>query len=146
VPPRALAAGFAAARAALAGPRPDGRRTPPGKAEGAGAAERLLTVAALAGPDDEVAEVAGWTRLVLPADAGEPARQLDTAVLPDHRGHGLGLWLKATMLRRVREADPAVAEITTGTADDNRHMHALNAALGYRPLRRTVDYRLALRR
>ena len=112
-------------------------------AEPAGRGEPLLTVVALTGADDTVA---GWTRLVLPADAGEPARQLDPAVLPDHRGHGLGLWLKAAMLRRVRARWPAVAEITTGTADDNRHMLALNAALGYRPLRRTVDYRLALRR
>ncbi|WP_037906256.1 GNAT family N-acetyltransferase [Actinacidiphila yeochonensis] len=149
-PPPALAAGFAAARGTLGGgPRGDAGRHAPhlGEHDTAEAAarrgERLLTVAALADPDGAVA---GYTRLVLPAEAAEPARQLDTAVLPGHRGNGLGLWLKAAMLRRVRGDHPAVAEITTGTADDNRHMHALNAALGYRPLRRTVAYRLALRR
>jgi len=147
-PPPALADAFAAARAAMAGPPAGGRQAPhPGEPETAARrGERLLTVAALTGTDDQVA---GYTRLVLPAAGqgppAEPARQLDTAVLPAHRGHGLGLWLKAAMLHRVREEQPAVTEITTGTAEDNRQLHALDAALGYRPLRRTVDYRLTLR-
>ena len=118
--------------------------------------ERLLTFAALSEADGSLA---GWTEVVLPAGdtawdtagaagAGEGsgrARQHDTAVLPAHRGHGLGLWLKAAMLRRIRAAHPEITEITTDNADDNRHMLAVNTTLGFRPLRRTVAYQLTLR-
>lgn len=105
--------------------------------------ERLLTVAAIAETDGSVA---GYTELVLPADGSSPrAQQYDTAVLPAHRGHGLGLWVKADMLRRVRAAFPAITEVRTDNADDNRHMLAVNTALGFRPLRRTVKYQLTLR-
>jgi GNAT superfamily N-acetyltransferase len=110
--------------------------------------ERLLTFAALSEADGSVA---GYTELVLPAggasetgDSGR-AQQYDTAVLPAHRGHGLGLWLKAAMLRQIQAAHPEITEITTDNADDNRHMLAVNTALGFRPLRRTVAYQLTLR-
>lgn len=104
--------------------------------------ERLLTVAAVAEADGSVA---GYTELVLPADGSPRAQQYDTAVLAGHRGHGLGLWIKADMLRRVREDFPGITEIRTDNADDNRHMLAVNTALGFRPLRRTVEYQLTLR-
>ncbi|WP_333770278.1 GNAT family N-acetyltransferase [Streptomyces sp. IBSBF 2435] len=104
--------------------------------------DRLLSVAAL--HDD--GEVAGYTTVLLPGDGARRARQYDTAVVPAHRGHGLGLWMKAEMLRRLPAAQPDLAEIHTGVPDDNRHLLAMNTALGFRPLRRTVRYRLRLRR
>jgi GNAT superfamily N-acetyltransferase len=103
--------------------------------------ERLLTFAAVSEPDGCVA---GYSELVLPAGDSGRAQQYDTAVLPVHRGHGLGLWLKAAMLRQVEAAHPEITEVTTDNADDNRHMLAVNAALGFRPLRRTVAYQLTL--
>jgi GNAT superfamily N-acetyltransferase len=103
--------------------------------------ERLLTVAAICEADGSVA---GYTELVLPADASPSAQQYDTAVLPAHRGHGLGLWTKSAMLRLLPDAAPSVTEIQTDNADDNRHMLAVNTALGFRPFRRTVHYQLAL--
>lgn len=105
--------------------------------------ERLLTVAAL---DERDGSVAGYTELVIPADGTGTAQQYDTAVLPVHRGHGLGLWVKAEMLRRAREEFPLLTAVQTDNADDNRHMLALNTALGFRPLRRTVEYQLTLAR
>jgi GNAT superfamily N-acetyltransferase len=104
--------------------------------------ERLETVAALAEADGSVA---GYTELVLPADSHFPAQQSDTTVLPAHRGHGLGLWMKAAMLRRLRAEHPDTTEIRANNADDNRHMLAVNTALGFRPRRRTVMYQLSLR-
>lgn len=104
--------------------------------------ERLLTVAAISEADGSVA---GFTELVLPGDGTGPGRQYGTAVLPGHRGHGLGLWIKSEMLRWVREGHPELAQIQTDNADDNRHMLAVNTALGFRPLRRTVEYQLSLR-
>ncbi|WP_435137576.1 GNAT family N-acetyltransferase [Actinacidiphila sp. bgisy144] len=154
-PPDALADSFAAARAGLADQPTGGlavtwtqwdaervRRT----AElAARRGERLLNHAAVSVADGSVA---GYTKLTLPAEAaaggGARAKQLDTAVLPAHRGHGLGLWLKSAMLRHLVDGHPEVAEVVTNTADDNRHMLAVNAALGFRPLRRTVAYQLRL--
>lgn len=103
--------------------------------------DRILTVAAL--HDDGA--VAGYTTVLLPGDGARRARQYDTAVVPAHRGHGLGLWMKAEMLRRLPSAQPDLAEIHTGVPDDNRHLLGVNTALGFRPLRRTVRYRLRLR-
>jgi GNAT superfamily N-acetyltransferase len=103
--------------------------------------ERLLTVAALSEADGSVA---GRTELVLPADGSARALQYDTAVLPAHRGHGLGLWMKAELVRQVRGLFPEITEILTDNTDDNRHMLAVNTAIGFRPLRRSVGYRLAL--
>jgi GNAT superfamily N-acetyltransferase len=104
--------------------------------------EHLLTVAAVSEADGAIA---GFTELVLPADRTGTAQQYDTAVAPGHRGHGLGLWLKAEMLRRVREDHPGITEILTDNADDNRHMLGVNTALGFRPRRRTVVYQMTMR-
>jgi GNAT superfamily N-acetyltransferase len=104
--------------------------------------DRLLTVAAL----HDGGEVAGYTTVLLPGDGARRAQQYDTAVVPAHRGHGLGLWMKAEMLRRLPAAQPDLAEIHTGVPDDNRHLLGINTALGFRPLRRTVRFRLRLRR
>ncbi|MYS25148.1 Acetyltransferase (GNAT) family protein [Streptomyces sp. DvalAA-14] len=104
--------------------------------------ERLLTVAAVAEADGSVA---GFTELVLPADDSGVAQQYDTAALPAHRGHGLGLWMKAEMLRLTQAGHPEITEVMTDNADDNRHMLAVNTALGFRPRRRSVIYQLKLR-
>jgi GNAT superfamily N-acetyltransferase len=77
--------------------------------------------------------VAGLTELVL----GPPPRayQDDTAVVPGHRGSGLGLWVKADMLCRLRAERPDVTEVITGNAASNEHMLRINTRLGFRPLR-----------
>ncbi|WUH93908.1 GNAT family N-acetyltransferase [Streptomyces sp. NBC_00433] len=104
--------------------------------------DRLLTVAAL--HDD--GDIAGFTTVLLPCDGARRAHQYDTGVVPAHRGHGLALWMKSEMLRRLPAAQPDLAEIHTRVPDDNRHLLAVNTTLGFRPLRRTVRFRLRLRR
>ncbi|SEO26938.1 Ribosomal protein S18 acetylase RimI [Actinacidiphila rubida] len=153
VVPDELAAAFTRARAGTAGAAAGGPDLGDGgwdearvraAAEAVAArGERLLTVAAVSEADGEVA---GYTELVLPAGLSGRAQQYDTAVLPEHRGHGLGLWLKAAMLRRVRSGHPGITEIQADNADENRHMLAVNTALGFRPRHRTVKYRLDLRK
>jgi GNAT superfamily N-acetyltransferase len=152
VVPDELAAPLARARAATAGMLTGGldlgddvwdeARVRAAAEAVAGRGEHLVTVAAVSDADGEVA---GWTELVLPADRSGRAQQYDTTVLPAHRGHGLGLWLKAAMLRRVRSRHPGITEIQADNADENRHMLAVNTALGFRPRHRTVKYRLDLR-
>ncbi|MFJ7958914.1 GNAT family N-acetyltransferase [Streptomyces sp. NPDC096319] len=100
--------------------------------------DALLTVAAV--HDDGT--MAGYTEVVLPLGAGPRAQQYDTAVVPAHRGHGLGLWVKAAMVRRLRAEHPGVVEIETDNADENVHMLAVNHRLGFRSYRRTHEFQL----
>jgi RimJ/RimL family protein N-acetyltransferase len=95
----------------------------------------LYTVAALHG---EV--VAGFTEVVVPAGAAERAAQYDTAVVPEHRGRRIGIWVKAAMLDWLRAERPEVGEIETDNSDDNVHMLAVNEELGFRRLREYRDY------
>jgi GNAT superfamily N-acetyltransferase len=97
--------------------------------------DTLLTVGALHGDT-----IAGFTELVIPVGDGTRAIQSDTAVVPEHRGNGLGLWVKAAMLDWLRAEWPAVEEIETDNAEDNEHMLAVNERLGFRPLRKTRQY------
>jgi GNAT superfamily N-acetyltransferase len=101
--------------------------------------DTLLTVAALHGD-----KIAGFTELVIPVGDGTRAIQYDTAVVPEHRGNGLGLWVKAAMLDWLRAEWPAVEEIETDNAEDNEHMLAVNERLGFRPLRKTRQYQYDL--
>jgi len=56
-----------------------------------------------------------------------------TGVVPEHRGHALGKWLKAVMTLRVMDERPHVDQIRTGNADSNDAMLGINHAMGYRP-------------
>ncbi len=60
--------------------------------------------------------------------------QWDTAVVDRHRGRGIGKWIKAAMWRWLREAEPAATRLTTGNAQSNDAMLAINVAMGYEPL------------
>jgi GNAT superfamily N-acetyltransferase len=101
--------------------------------------DTLLTVAALHGDT-----IAGFTELVIPVGDGTRAIQYDTAVVPEHRGNALGLWVKAAMLDWLRAEWPAVEEIETDNAEDNSYMLAVNERLGFRPLRKTRQYQYDL--
>ena len=57
-----------------------------------------------------------------------------TGVMPEHRGHALGKWLKAAMTLRILDERPGVKNIRTGNADSNDAMLGINRLMGYRPL------------
>lgn len=75
----------------------------------------------------------GYTSIQVPRDAPALAFQHDTLVLREHRGHGLGLALKAATLRALADAVPEVATVRTWNAADNAPMLAVNVAMGFRP-------------
>jgi GNAT superfamily N-acetyltransferase len=81
---------------------------------------------------EDTGEIAGLTEVLVTAAAPLRSYQEDTAVVPAHRGNGLGLWMKADMLVRLRAERPDVTELITGNAASNRHMLAVNDRLGYR--------------
>ena len=68
-----------------------------------------------------------------PLDPPPLLADLDTAVVPAHRGHGLGRWIKSAMLVRLRAERPDVTEIETGNSTASQHMLAINQRLGFRP-------------
>jgi mycothiol synthase len=61
------------------------------------------------------------------------ANQGDTGVRREHRGRGLGRWLKAENLRFAREAEPRIATVETYNAQTNPWMLDINVAMGFRP-------------
>lgn len=103
--------------------------------------ELLHTVAAL---DTSDGSVVGFSELVVPGDGRGDGQHYGTAVLPEHRGHGLGRWMKAESIRRARAHHPGLAGLVTDTASSNAPMLRVNDALGYVPTHRAVEYQLGL--
>lgn len=92
-------------------------------------------------------EPAGYTRILVPSKQPDGwALQVDTVVLRPHRGHRLGMALKAANLLWLREREPGVKRIVTWNADSNSHMIEINERLGFRPLDRWHEWQLHLDR
>jgi GNAT superfamily N-acetyltransferase len=85
-------------------------------------------------------EVAGVTSVIVDGETSTHAHQLDTSVVGAHRGHRLGLLLKADMLRWLAQSEPLLATIDTFNAESNDHMVAVNDRLGYRVMGRELQY------
>jgi GNAT superfamily N-acetyltransferase len=62
-----------------------------------------------------------------------------TLVLPEHRGHRLGLAGKVANLRRFQAAFPAVRAVHSWNAEENGPMVAINDTLGFRAVERLVE-------
>ncbi|MFE2096828.1 GNAT family N-acetyltransferase [Streptomyces sp. NPDC059468] len=101
----------------------------------------LHTVAAV---DESDGSIAGFTELVVPGDGEGDGRHYGTGVLPRHRGHDLGRWMKAASIRHALERHPDLGGLLTDTADNNPHMMRINDALGYAPTHTTFECRLDL--
>jgi GNAT superfamily N-acetyltransferase len=80
----------------------------------------------------------GYT-LVHLAHGADYVVQDDTLVMPEHRGHGLGTALKATILRTIAAEHPERRVIHTWNAVDNAPMQRINRALGFRPVEWEVE-------
>ena len=89
-------------------------------------------------------ELAAYSELVVPKHDPGHVFQWGTLVAPAHRGHRLGMATKAhNLLRLVREEPERTALVTTN-AEVNKHMIGVNAALGFRPVERLVEFHTAL--
>lgn len=73
----------------------------------------------------------GYTQVQVSPETPALGYQQDTLVVQEHRGHRLGLRLKAANTAGVMEHLPEVVAIRTWNADDNTHMLAANRQLGY---------------
>ena len=72
-----------------------------------------------------------FTTVAVSAGSPDLAFQQDTLVLREHRGHGLGLRLKAANALLLMQELPEVTSIRTWNAASNDHMLAVNRRLGY---------------
>ncbi len=95
------------------------------------AGRRIVLSVALEGE-----RMVGFTSIevVAAADGAERrlAYQQDTLVLREARGHRLGVRLKAANALELQRTCPTVRTVLTWNADDNVHMLAANADLGWR--------------
>jgi hypothetical protein len=88
-------------------------------------------------------EPAGQSMLCVNEFAPREAFQEDTAVVRRHRGHRLGLLMKAEMLRWLVAERPEVAVVDTWNDAGNHHMIAINERLGARVVARHQGYTLS---
>ncbi len=89
-------------------------------------------------------EQAGHSVVLVDEDRPHLAHQHDTSVVSSHRGHRLGLLLKADMNLWLREVQPQIAEISTWNAESNDHMIGVNEAIGYRIMGRELEFQKSL--
>ena len=91
----------------------------------------------------ETGELAGHSVVAVDSERPELAEQHDTSVVGSHRGHRLGLLLKADMNLWLRDVEPQLVSIDTWNAESNAHMIAVNELLGYRVMGRGIEYQRA---
>ncbi|MFE6942054.1 GNAT family N-acetyltransferase [Streptomyces chartreusis] len=103
--------------------------------------DHLHTVVAI---DTVTGSIAGFTELVIPGDGTGDAQHYGTGVLPEHRGHDLGRWMKAESIRQAHGNYPNLGGLLTDTADSNTHMRRINDGLGYTPTHTTHQHQLDL--
>jgi GNAT superfamily N-acetyltransferase len=126
----------------LEGQRWDAERVRRRDAAAAAAGEGRVVTAAQAADGRLVA----YTETAVPPDEDDVARQDDTLVAAEHRGHRLGLWIKLANLDQLADTHPEVRAVDTWNADGNRWMIAINDAMGFVPISRVTDWELDLTR
>ncbi len=88
----------------------------------------------------DTGELAGQTVVAVDADEPQLGEQHDTSVVRSHRGHRLGLLLKAEMMLWLREAQPQLESVDTWNAESNDFMIGVNELLGYRIMGRELAF------
>ena len=84
------------------------------------------------------------TDIVAPAGWDEWAYQDDTVVLREHRGHGLGRWIKAANFAALVRDRPSTQAVETWNARSNRWMLAINDEMGFVPATWWAEFQVPL--
>jgi GNAT superfamily N-acetyltransferase len=79
-------------------------------------------------------EVVAYSTISSVAGETRDLHQWGTLVRADHRGHRLGLAVKARVLLEAQRLHPERTRISTTNAEDNAHMVAINVQMGYRAM------------
>ena len=94
--------------------------------------------------DEATGRAVGFTDIGVSRLRPETGYQWETIVDPAHRGHRLGMLLKAANLQQLRRELPEVTLLNTWNAEVNAHMVTINDALGFRPVERWTEWQLDL--
>lgn len=94
--------------------------------------------------DTRTGVLVGLTEVFWGPERAELVYQGATVVRPEARGHGLGKWLKADMLRWLSEFAPQARYISTNNAQENAAMLGINVALGFKPYATVTEWQLGL--
>lgn len=105
-------------------------------------AGRSQTVYRVLARHRDTGEWAGMSMLCVDEFSPSTAFQEDTSVVRAHRGHRLGLLMKADMLRWLAGERPEISAAVTWNATTNHHMIAVNERLGATVVARHSNYRL----
>ena len=89
---------------------------------------------------DPAGQVVAYTQLAVPRHDPGKAYQWGTLVDPAHRGHRLGLAVKAANLALLQEREEALSTIITYNAEVNEHMLAVNRRFGFVPVARLAEF------
>ena len=79
-------------------------------------------------------QVAAQSTLAVPLGASTRVYQWGTFVHRDHRGHRLGLAVKAANLRAAQTARQDLTVVITQNGETNGYMVAINERMGFRPV------------
>lgn len=88
--------------------------------------------------------LSGLTEITYSPDEETMLWQGLTGVGDAYLGRGLGKWLKAAMMLRVRKEFPAVRFVVTGNASSNQAMLSINERLGFRTHKEPVVVEMTL--
>lgn len=84
--------------------------------------------------------VVAQSTLLAPAEPREGAvYQWGTFVHREHRGHSLGMAVKARNLRAMQDVSPRARLVTTQNAETNGFMVAINDRMGFKPVENSVE-------
>lgn len=93
--------------------------------------ERGHTMLVTAAQHRATGVLTAFTELGIGRDGRATTHQNDTLVLREHRGHRLGMLVKAAGLRAWTDVAPDSPRVITYNAEENRPMLAINEALGF---------------
>lgn len=94
--------------------------------------------------DEKTGAGAGFTEVTYDPQQPWVVWQGGTAVTREHRGHRLGLWMKAVMLDRILRELPTAKYIRTGNANTNAQMLGINTDLGFKLAWQSVLWQLPI--
>ena len=91
-------------------------------------------------------EVVAYNDLIVSEDDPGEVMQWGTLVRREHRGHRLGMAVKARGLQGLAELAPQALRVQTCNAEQNAHMVGVNVELGFRRVEALLAYQRHLDR
>ena len=88
----------------------------------------------------DTADLVGHTVATVDTERPEIGAQEDTTVVRKHRGHRLGLLLKADLCRWLMDVELQLRTLDTWNAESNDHMIDVNERLGYQVMGRNLQF------